>query len=109
MSDKLDLCFKEKIKYQEDKIERLRKEIVNKQKEIIYALKEIAKLKGEKVFVSASNYNVDYTDYYIAKNKNDIEHADCELSIDNNYNNGEFYDEVTRELQQNEDIVELEY
>lgn len=109
MSDELDLCFKEKIKYQEDKIERLQKEIVNKQKEIIYALKELAKLKCKKVFVSASSYEVSFTDYYIAKSKDDIEHADCEFSIDTGYDNGEFYDEVTRELQQNEDIVELEY
>lgn len=109
MSDKLDLCFKEKIKYQEDKIERLRKEIVNKKKEIIYALKEIAKLKGEKVFVGTSNYNVDYTDYYIAKSKDNIERADCELSIVINYYDGVYHDEVIRELKQNEDIVELEY
>ena len=109
MSDKLDLCFKEKIKYQKDKIERLQKEIVNKRKEIIYALKEIAKLKGEKVFVGASNYNVNYTDYYIAKSKDDIDHVYCELSIVVNYYDGEYHDEVIRELEQNEDIVELEY
>lgn len=109
MSDELDLCFKEKIKYQEDKIQRLRKEIVNKQKEIIYAIKELAKLKGEKVFVSASNFPVDYTDYYIATTKYTIEHEDCIFSVETDYGNGEFYDEITRELKQDEDIVELEY
>lgn len=109
MFDKLDLCFKEKIKYQEDKIQRLQKEIVNKRKEIIYALKELAKLKGEKVFISASSYKVDFTDYYIAKSKDDINHAKCDLCIINNYNDGNFHDEVTRELEQDEDIIELEY
>lgn len=109
MSDELDERIEEAIKHEEERLKRLRNKIKNTQKEIIYSIKNLARLKGEKVFVSTSTYEVDYTDYYIAKSENEIEHADCEFSVDVYFGDGEFHDNNIRELQQNEDIVELEY
>lgn len=97
----------DQIQKLEDKISRLSKEIYNKNKEIIYTIKQIAKLKNEKVFVGPCTYDVDFVDYYIAKSVEDIEHADSYLSLIFNYGDGDYQDNEIRELKDEETIVEF--
>jgi len=95
------------IKYYEDKLDRLHAEIVNKQKEIVYILKILAKLQNKKVFIGPSQYEVTIIDYYIADKPENIEHADSYFGYETNYDNGEFYDDEIRELKEEETLVDL--
>lgn len=76
-----------KIRHYSNKIDRLQREIRNKQEEIKISLLKLAELYESNVYQIPSNYNeVIYVDYVIAKNENEAR----EKGISESY-----YDEIT--------------
>lgn len=98
---------KRDIQYYENKLDRLHAEIINKQKEIVFILKVLAKLQNKKVFIGQSIYDVTIIDYYIADKLENIEHADSYLGYIANYGDGQYFDDNNRELEDEEVLVDL--